>query len=118
MVAAPGHTPDQIAFFDERDRTLIAGDAFQTQGGTAVSGVMRKRFPFPAMAQELVQLMRLVMGSMGITGEDATHAIRGLRAILHGFATLESAEGFLLSADPEESFQRLLDSFLVGLQQT
>ena len=50
VVAAPGHTPDQIAFYDERDGTLIAGDAFQTQGGTAVAGIMRWSFPFPAMA--------------------------------------------------------------------
>jgi glyoxylase-like metal-dependent hydrolase (beta-lactamase superfamily II) len=50
VVAAPGHSPDQVAYFDERDGTLIAGDAFQTQGGFAVSGVMRWRFPFPAQA--------------------------------------------------------------------
>ncbi len=50
IVTAPGHTPDQIAFFDERDGTLIAGDAFQTAGGTAVAGIARWRFPFPAMA--------------------------------------------------------------------
>lgn len=50
VVAAPGHTPDHIAFFDERDGTLIAGDAFQTQAGTAVAGVTRWLFPFPAMA--------------------------------------------------------------------
>lgn len=50
VVAAPGHTPDHIAFYDERDGTLIAGDAFQTQAGTAVAGIMRWRFPFPAMA--------------------------------------------------------------------
>ena len=50
VVAAPGHTPDQVAFLDTRDGTLIAGDAFQTQAGTAVSGDMRWLFPFPAMA--------------------------------------------------------------------
>jgi glyoxylase-like metal-dependent hydrolase (beta-lactamase superfamily II) len=50
VIAAPGHTPDQVAFFDVRDGTLIAGDAFQTQGGIAVSGVMRWLFPFPAAA--------------------------------------------------------------------
>jgi len=50
VVSAPGHTPDQIAFFDERDGSLIAGDAFQTAGGTAVAGQMRWLFPFPAMA--------------------------------------------------------------------
>jgi glyoxylase-like metal-dependent hydrolase (beta-lactamase superfamily II) len=50
VVAAPGHTPGHVAFLDVRDRTLIAGDAFQTRGGVAVSGDMRLLFPFPAMA--------------------------------------------------------------------
>lgn len=50
VIAAPGHTPDQIAYFDERDGTLIAGDAFQTAAGTAVAGIRRWLFPFPAMA--------------------------------------------------------------------
>jgi glyoxylase-like metal-dependent hydrolase (beta-lactamase superfamily II) len=49
-VAAPGHTPGHMAFFDTRDRALIAGDAFQTRGGVAVSGTLRPLFPFPAMA--------------------------------------------------------------------
>jgi glyoxylase-like metal-dependent hydrolase (beta-lactamase superfamily II) len=50
IVAAPGHAPDLIAFFDERDGTLIAGDAFQTKAGIAVAGITRWLFPFPAMA--------------------------------------------------------------------
>ena len=50
VVAAPGHTPDHIAFWDTRDGTLIAGDAFQTKAGLAVAGVMRWLFPFPALA--------------------------------------------------------------------
>jgi glyoxylase-like metal-dependent hydrolase (beta-lactamase superfamily II) len=50
VVASPGHTPGHVAFIDVRDRTLIAGDAFQTRGGIAVSGVLRPLFPFPAMA--------------------------------------------------------------------
>jgi glyoxylase-like metal-dependent hydrolase (beta-lactamase superfamily II) len=50
VVAAPGHTPGQVAFLDLRDRSLIAGDAFQTRGGIAVSGVIRPLFPFPALA--------------------------------------------------------------------
>lgn len=49
-VSAPGHTPGSMAFFDTRDRSLIAGDAFQTRGGVAVSGVMKPWFPFPALA--------------------------------------------------------------------
>lgn len=50
VVASPGHTPGHIALFDERDGSLIAGDAFQTRGGLAVSGTIRPFFPFPAMA--------------------------------------------------------------------
>jgi glyoxylase-like metal-dependent hydrolase (beta-lactamase superfamily II) len=50
VVPSPGHTPGHIAFLDVRDRGLIAGDAFQTRGGIAVSGDLRLLFPFLAMA--------------------------------------------------------------------
>jgi glyoxylase-like metal-dependent hydrolase (beta-lactamase superfamily II) len=50
VVASPGHTPGHIALFDERDASLIAGDAFQTRAGLAVSGTWRWGFPFPALA--------------------------------------------------------------------
>jgi glyoxylase-like metal-dependent hydrolase (beta-lactamase superfamily II) len=50
IIATPGHTPGHVAFFDTRNGSLIAGDAFQTRGGIAVSGVIRPLFPFPAMA--------------------------------------------------------------------
>lgn len=50
MIATPGHTPGHAAFIDMRDGTLIAGDAFQTQGGIAVTGMLRVLFPFPASA--------------------------------------------------------------------
>lgn len=49
VVESPGHSPDHIALFDPRDRTLIAGDAFQTRGGMAVSGTIRPTFPFPGI---------------------------------------------------------------------
>jgi glyoxylase-like metal-dependent hydrolase (beta-lactamase superfamily II) len=50
VLPAPGHTPGQVAFIDVRDRFLIAGDALQTRGGIAVSGVIKPLFPFPALA--------------------------------------------------------------------
>jgi glyoxylase-like metal-dependent hydrolase (beta-lactamase superfamily II) len=50
VLPAPGHTPGQVAFLDIRDRSLVGGDAFQTRGGMAVSGVVRPLFPFPALA--------------------------------------------------------------------
>jgi len=50
VVASPGHSPDHLSFFDTRDRVLIAGDAFQTAGGLAVTGDLRLLFPLPAIA--------------------------------------------------------------------
>ncbi|MGN7453893.1 MBL fold metallo-hydrolase [Paenibacillus pasadenensis] len=49
-VAAPGHTPGSMAFFDTRSKALVCGDAFQVRGGFAVSGQVQWRFPFPGMA--------------------------------------------------------------------
>jgi glyoxylase-like metal-dependent hydrolase (beta-lactamase superfamily II) len=50
VIATPGHTPGHVAFLDTRDRSLIAGDAYQTQGGVAVSGTIELLFPLPALA--------------------------------------------------------------------
>ena len=50
VVAAPGHTPGHIALLDERDSTLIAGDAFSTLGGVSTTGRINRRFPLPGMA--------------------------------------------------------------------
>jgi glyoxylase-like metal-dependent hydrolase (beta-lactamase superfamily II) len=50
VIATPGHTPGHLAFLDTRDRTLLAGDAFQTLGGIAVSGTLKPLFPLPALA--------------------------------------------------------------------
>jgi glyoxylase-like metal-dependent hydrolase (beta-lactamase superfamily II) len=50
VVAAPGHTPGQVAFLDTRDRTLIAGDAYSTLGGVATTAKVNPRFPLPALA--------------------------------------------------------------------
>jgi glyoxylase-like metal-dependent hydrolase (beta-lactamase superfamily II) len=50
VVAAPGHTPGQVAFLDRRDRTLLCGDAFSTLGGVATAAKANPRFPLVAMA--------------------------------------------------------------------
>lgn len=49
VVAAPGHTPGHIAFFDTRDRTLYCGDVFTTLGGVATTAKVRSLFPFAVM---------------------------------------------------------------------
>jgi len=49
VVAAPGHTPGQIALLDERDGTLLCADAFTTVGRVASVGRPSLPFPLPAL---------------------------------------------------------------------
>jgi len=57
-----------------------------------------------------------VLDAYGLQGEDALHAARSLRSLVHGFATLEIAGGFGLPLDCDESFRRLVEMFLNGLR--
>ena len=50
VIAAPGHTPGHVAFFDRRDGTLLCGDAFTTLGGVATTNKVRLPFPLASMA--------------------------------------------------------------------
>ena len=49
-IASPGHTPGHMAFFDQRDRTVIAGDTFSIKAGIHTGGTFRLLFPFHALA--------------------------------------------------------------------
>lgn len=50
VLAAPGHTPGQIALLDHRDHTLFCGDAFSTLGGVATTARINPLFPLPGLA--------------------------------------------------------------------
>jgi AcrR family transcriptional regulator len=66
-------------------------------------------------AEEVVQIVLRVVNAYNLQGDEAIHAVRGLRSIVHGFVTLEIAHGFGLPIALDESFQYLLQAFLVGL---
>ena len=50
VVAAPGHTPGHVAFFDRRDGTLLCGDAYTTLGGVATTAKPSLPFPLAGMS--------------------------------------------------------------------
>jgi AcrR family transcriptional regulator len=80
------------------------------------------RAPDPAdpvwvhLGDDLVALIADVLAGYGLRGDDALHAIRALRSLLHGFVALEAAGGFGLPLDLDESFQRLLAGYVGGLR--
>ena len=50
-VATPGHTPGHVCFLDERDGTLLAGDALVTMGGELRTAANAPWFfPLPTLA--------------------------------------------------------------------
>jgi AcrR family transcriptional regulator len=62
-----------------------------------------------------IETMDRVLAAYGLSGADATAAGRSLRAALHGFSTLESAES--LGRGPHDaSFDYLVQLFLDGLR--
>lgn len=67
------------------------------------------------VATETVDLVVRVLNAYGLEDEAALHAVRGLRSIFHGFASLEQRGGFGLSLDNDLSLRLLIDSFLAGI---
>ncbi|MDP9374547.1 MAG: WHG domain-containing protein [Chloroflexota bacterium] len=67
-------------------------------------------------ADEVVAIALAVLAPYGLRDDDALHAVRGLRSIVHGFVTLEGAGGFGLPLDLDESFRRLVAAFVRGLR--
>lgn len=62
-----------------------------------------------------ISLLLLVLGSFGLDGDEALHVVRGFRSLAHGFVSLELAGGFGLDLDLDQSYQRLFEAYLRGL---
>lgn len=70
-----------------------------------------------ALAKQLVDVVRAVLASYRLNEEEAIHAIRSLRSIVHGFVSLEIMGGFGIPIDQQVSFRWLIELFIAGLQQ-
>jgi AcrR family transcriptional regulator len=66
-------------------------------------------------SEEVVDILLTVLEPFGLPKNEALHVVRGLRSLAHGFASLESAGAFGLPLDRDESYRRMVDLFLRGL---
>jgi len=71
---------------------------------------------YEQVAAAAVRTVSAVLAGYGLSGDDTIHAIRGLRALMHGFVSLEGAGGFALPQDLDESYRRLVDGFSESLR--
>ncbi|MEU6538450.1 TetR/AcrR family transcriptional regulator [Streptomyces sp. NPDC047000] len=64
--------------------------------------------PIAAAGERTLAAFRAVLRGYDVPDSDTDHALRLLRSLFHGFATLQSAGGFQWSADIDESFEWLI----------
>jgi len=81
-----------------------------------VSSPDRDNLELKIAIQKLIAVLSTILEPYNLNAHDKTHAIRGLRSLMHGFASLEEAGWFAAPVDREESYQRLINIFIRGIE--
>ena len=109
---------DALLAVAEAYRAFIKENAGVYFAGLRASGTLETVDEELRAAEERVlRIVMAIIASFGLQGEDGLHAVRGLRSLVHGFASLEIAGGFGLRLDLDESFHRLIQMLAAGLRQ-
>ena len=69
----------------------------------------------PEALRAPVDVVIAALRGYGLTGDEEIHAVRVIRAALHGFISLEVSGGFALEVDVDETFSRLVTTLHRGL---
>lgn len=65
---------------------------------------------------EVVQLVYKIAADFGVSELEASHIIRTVRSLAHGFASIESHDGFSHPSSVESSYEYALDMFALGIK--
>ncbi|MFC0531904.1 TetR/AcrR family transcriptional regulator [Phytohabitans kaempferiae] len=68
-----------------------------------------------AAGTRLLEVFLAVLRGYGLTDSAAIHTTRCLRAVVHGFASLEAAGGFGLPEDLDETYEHLVRASIASL---
>ncbi len=74
--------------------------------------------PLIVAADRVLATWAAMLRGYRIDPSQEVHALRMLRSVLHGFATLEMAGGFQIDTDVDESFTWIIDFIDQGLRST
>ncbi|WP_339275805.1 WHG domain-containing protein [Paenibacillus sp. FSL W8-0426] len=69
-----------------------------------------------AASSATLDLLLRTLQPYPLTKAEALHAVRGLRSLCHGFASIGAQGGFAMDFDPGESLRLTVAAFLHGLQ--
>jgi AcrR family transcriptional regulator len=68
------------------------------------------------VAGEYLRMLGAVLSGFGLTGADAVDAVRGIRSVVHGFVSLETAGAYAMPYDVDRSFRRLIAALVNALE--
>lgn len=71
--------------------------------------------PLLAAGARVLESLSAVLSGYRLDPADTIHALRMMRSLFHGFATIEAAGGFQIDADIDESFEWLIGFIDRGL---
>jgi hypothetical protein len=69
-----------------------------------------------AASARVLDAIAAVLSGYGIPADKMDHALRAMRSMFHGFATLQAANGFQWSGDPDETFRWMIEFVDRGLR--
>ncbi len=69
-----------------------------------------------AAMDRLKETCMAALQGYGLQGAEVVHALRGMRSVAHGFASLEAAGALKHSVSPDDSYAWLVETFLAGLE--
>jgi AcrR family transcriptional regulator len=72
--------------------------------------------PLFAASARVLAAITAVLSGYGIPADQMDHALRGVRSMFHGFATLQAADAFQWSGDPDETFGWMIEFVDRGLR--
>jgi AcrR family transcriptional regulator len=71
-----------------------------------------------ASSQQAIDIILRVLSAYKLEGDEAIHAVRLMRSILHGFTSMEQGGGFGMPLGIEETFERLQRLFLLYIHRS
>ncbi len=69
------------------------------------------------VADQIITICASVLGGYQLGKRETIHAIRAMRSLVHGFASLESAGGFGMQVAIDASFAWMVSTFVAGLER-
>ena len=83
-----------------------------------LSSPNRDNLELKAAIENMMTVISKVLEPYNLVSSDNTHAVRGLRSLMHGFVSLEAAGWFAAPVDREESYRRLINTFIHGIDSS